>query len=361
MITISLCMIVKNEEETLARCLYSVQRVADEIIILDTGSTDRTKEIARAYTDKVYDFEWIDDFSAARNASFQYASKDYILWLDADDIIPPEEEVKLLRLKEVLSGDVDAVMMRYHIAFDDAGAPIFSYSRERLVKRALQFRWREPVHEYLEVSGKIETSDIAIVHAGARRQASDRNLRIYRKQLASGAQLTVRGMYYYARELKDHELYADAVVQFGQFLDSGAGWMEDNIAACRELASCLLALGEPDRALRAMYRSFCYDLPRAETCCQIGYFYKEQAQYARAAFWFEQALRLKAPAESWGFYQKEYWGYIPSIECAVCYDRLGQFELAESFNERAGEFKPDCPAVQANRRYFQAQRQAGRA
>ena len=67
MATVSLCMIVKNEEKVLGRCLDSAKEIADEIIIVDTGSTDRTKEIAAEYTEKIYDFKWNDDFSAARN------------------------------------------------------------------------------------------------------------------------------------------------------------------------------------------------------------------------------------------------------------------------------------------------------
>ena len=78
MITISLCMIVKNEERILARCLDSVKDLVDEIIIVDTGSADATKRIAAEYTDKIYDFTWIDDFSAARNFAFSKASKEYI-------------------------------------------------------------------------------------------------------------------------------------------------------------------------------------------------------------------------------------------------------------------------------------------
>ncbi len=78
MIEISLCMIVKNEEKVLGRCLDSIADLMDEIIIVDTGSTDRTKEIAKKYTEHIYDFEWIDDFSAARNFSFSKATKDYI-------------------------------------------------------------------------------------------------------------------------------------------------------------------------------------------------------------------------------------------------------------------------------------------
>ena len=79
MITISLCMIVKNEEKVLARCLDSIADLMDEIIIVDTGSSDNTKEIAKKYTDKIYDFAWIDDFSAARNYSFSKATKELSL------------------------------------------------------------------------------------------------------------------------------------------------------------------------------------------------------------------------------------------------------------------------------------------
>src|SRR5690242_19973198 len=75
-ITISLCMIVKNEERTLARCLDSVNGIADEIVIVDTGSSDRTTEVAARYTDRIYAYAWEDDFAAARNASFARATQE---------------------------------------------------------------------------------------------------------------------------------------------------------------------------------------------------------------------------------------------------------------------------------------------
>lgn len=85
--TISLCMIVKNEERVLARCLDSLADLVDEIIIVDTGSTDATKEIAARYTEQTYDFVWQDDFAAARNFSFSKASMDYIYVPDADEVL----------------------------------------------------------------------------------------------------------------------------------------------------------------------------------------------------------------------------------------------------------------------------------
>ena len=84
MITISLCMIVKNEEKVLARCLDSIYDLMDEIIIVDTGSTDQTREIAKKYTDKIYDFTWTGSFADARNFSFSKAECEYIYTADAD-------------------------------------------------------------------------------------------------------------------------------------------------------------------------------------------------------------------------------------------------------------------------------------
>ena len=93
--TVSLTMIVRNEEDQLAKCLGSVRGLFEEIIIVDTGSTDRTKEIAREFGAKVFDFVWIDDFAAARNEALSHATGDYAFWLDADDVVEPAEREKL--------------------------------------------------------------------------------------------------------------------------------------------------------------------------------------------------------------------------------------------------------------------------
>ncbi|MDP3733683.1 MAG: polysaccharide deacetylase family protein [Nanoarchaeota archaeon] len=89
--TLSVCMIVKNEEAYLAQCLSSVQGLADEIIIVDTGSTDRTKEIAVEFTEKIFQFSWCDDFAAARNESLKQATGDWILILDADEVLNQDQ------------------------------------------------------------------------------------------------------------------------------------------------------------------------------------------------------------------------------------------------------------------------------
>jgi Glycosyl transferase family 2 len=93
--SVGLTMIVKNEEDHLAKCLESARGLFDEIIIVDTGSTDRTKAIAHEFGAKVFDFVWIDDFAAARNEALSHATCGYAFWLDADDVLEPAEHEKL--------------------------------------------------------------------------------------------------------------------------------------------------------------------------------------------------------------------------------------------------------------------------
>ena len=113
MATISLCMIVKNEEAVLARCLDSIADLMDEIIIVDTGSTDHTKEIAAKYTSQIYDFKWTSDFSAARNFSFSKANMDYIYTADADEVLDDFNHERFLRLKNALLPEIEIVQMKY--------------------------------------------------------------------------------------------------------------------------------------------------------------------------------------------------------------------------------------------------------
>ncbi|GBF74544.1 glycosyl transferase [Paenibacillus sp. 598K] len=352
MISISLCMIVKNEEAVLARCLESVGAVADEIVIVDTGSTDRTVEIARQFTDRIFHFDWIDDFAAARNYAFAQASQPYILWLDADDILLQQDQQKLLELKSSLDPEVDSVSMLYNLSTDEFGNVSFSLRRNRLVKRSRGFRWIGPVHEYLEVGGHIISSDIAVTHApGAEDGDSDRNLRIYEKRQAAGERFNARDLYYYANELKDHRRYVEASRMYEQFLNSGEGWVEDEITACGKLADCYLEVGNRKLALEAALRSFQYGSPRAEACCRIGYHYLEQDDASAAVAWYRFATQLPQP-DTWGFANPACSTWLPHLQLCVCYDRLGQYDLAHEHNEQALLYRPSDTRMLANRKYL---------
>src|SRR5216683_2753537 len=101
--SVSLCLMVRNEEEALPGCLQSVAGIANEIIVVDTGSTDRTKETAASFGAKVFDFPWIDDFAAARNECIRHATGEWIFWMDADERMDEVNREKLKALFQSIS------------------------------------------------------------------------------------------------------------------------------------------------------------------------------------------------------------------------------------------------------------------
>lgn len=353
MAAVSLCMIVKNEEAVLARCLDSIREGVDEIIIVDTGSSDATKKIAARYTDKIYDFEWIDDFSAARNFSFSKATKEFAMWMDADDVFTEADRDAFVQLKESIPQDVDVVMMRYHTAFDEEGKPVFSYYRERLIRTNLVFSWKGRVHEAIVHSGRVLYSDIAVTHHSVKTSYTDRNLKIYEKQAAAGEALSPRDQFYYGRELYYHRYYERAEQVLQAFLSSGLGWVENNIEACKILSYCFLETNDVFSALTALTASFRYDAPRAEICCEIGNLFLRFPNYRVAAFWYELALRIPREDQNGAFVSEDCHGYLPCIQLCVCYDRLGDRKKAEEYNRLAGTYRPYSPAYQYNLQYFE--------
>ena len=356
MISVSLCMIVKNEEDVLARCLESAAGLVDEIILVDTGSTDRTREIAARFTEQIYDFPWRDDFAAARNESFAHASMDYCLWLDADDVLLDADRTAFMRLKETLEPNVSVVMAPYNVGFDESGRVTFSYYRERLIKNRSGMFWAGAVHEAVTPAGTLLYADFAVTHRKTRPSDPDRNLRIYQTQLAAGVQLEPRQQFYYGRELYYHSRWSEALAVFEDFLSEGRGWVENNIDACCLCARCQEELDRPDEALAPLLRTFSYDRPRAEACCEIGRWFLQREQYSKAAYWYALALTCPRDDRRGGFVSPDCYGYLPCIQLCVCHSRLGDQERAETYNELAAACKPDSPAVLHNRTWFQSLR-----
>ena len=353
-VTVSLCMIVKDEERVLARCLESVRGAVEEIIIVDTGSTDATKEIAARYTDQIFDFVWIDDFSAARNFSFSKATQEFVMWLDADDVFTDADLAGFLRLKDSVPDTADVIMMPYHTAFDEDGKPVFMYYRERMVRRSTPHVWRGRVHAAIVHSGRVfYAENTAVTHKSVKTSYSDRNLRIYEKQ-AQEEPLGPRDLFYYGRELYYHGQYERAVRILKECLEKPDGWLENKIEACKILSYCYRGAKQPDLALDALFSSFRFDSPRAEICCEAGALFMELENYKSAVFWFELALQIPSDEKSGAFVSKDCHGYLPCISLCVCYDRLGEPEKAREYNRLAGTYRPHSPAYLQNLRYFEA-------
>ena len=171
--------------------------------------------------------------------------------------------------------------------------------------------------------------------------------------MAAGTTLEPRQQFYYGRELYYHRRWEEALEVFERFLSEGRGWVENNIDACCHCAYCHKELGHDREALAALLRSFAYDCPRAEVCCEIGLWFFQREQYRQAAYWYALALTCARDDRRGGFVSPDCYGYLPCIQLCVCYDRLGDPSKAKEFNELAALFKPDSPAVLHNREIFQ--------
>ncbi len=356
-------MIVKNEEEVLARCLDSVASVVDEIVIVDTGSTDRTIEIAREYGASIHHFEWIDDFAAARNVSFQKATSPYIMWLDADDVLLPEALEGIRELKNRL--DKDVYYLGYDYSQDASGRSLCMLQRERIIRNGAGIIWKYPIHECLVVEHAHTTEQVGInithmrTHAGATADES-RNLRILERAVRTDDYRNdARICYYLAREYHDAGREQEAIETFRRFLELPDGWIEDRICSRHRIAKCYLALALREPELAAEHRARAraeaklaraMDDRWAEPHFTLGMVAFQEGDMQEAVFWFEKCLRPAPPVLS----PLETWCYTagPAVQLCLAYDRLGNTELASHYNEKALEYLPHDTGLQANREYF---------
>ena len=346
--TLSVCLIVKDEQQVLERCLTCISSFADEIVIVDTGSTDDTVKIAKKFTDKVYFFKWCDDFSAARNCAFDRASSELVMWLDADDFITEENCVKIRNLKNSFK-DYDMAVLLYAASFD-GDEPTFIYNRERIFRRDKGYRFSGEVHEAIVPSGKIFYSDAVIYHKKEKQNQPLRNLLILQKKISAGKKLTEREKFYYGRELLFNNMHMEAIAVLEDFL-KGDGWYINKVEACLNLYQAYRASGEEDKAVSALLHSLIICPPNSQICCILGEHFFNRGKLNYSVYWYEAAL--KAKNEEGSFINTDYCAFIPYMQLCVLYDRLGDRERACSCNEMAGKIKPNNEKYLYNVKYFQ--------
>ena len=328
MITVSLCMIVKNESKVLSRCLDSVADLVDEIVIVDTGSDDDTKAIARLYTDRVYDFKWIDDFAAARNYAFSLCECDYIYSADADEILNEENRQKFRILKETLNPEIEIVQMYYGNQLENG--TVYNFDRElrpKLFKRVRQFKWIERVHETVRTDPVVYDSDIEITHKPLTNHAS-RDYRVFEDMIRNGEKFSPRLFSFYARELfvsGEKDDFKKAEDFFTQIADDDETSRDD-----LKIAICIVVKAAYWRQdYLKMYRYAMKDVaddPCSEICFLLGEYYEDQRDYKEAAIWYYNAafechsiLNVK--------YEKEY-----AVQGLVdVYNNLGLTEQAREY------------------------------
>lgn len=338
MITISLCMIVKNEEKILARCLDTVADLVDEIVIVDTGSTDATKEIAARYTEHIYDFQWIDDFSAARNFAFSKATKEYIYSADADEVLDEENRERFRLLKAGMLPEIEIVQMKYgnQLRF----GTVYNFDEEyrpKLFKRKRDFVWEAPIHEAVRLMPVVYDSDIVITHLPEGSHAK-RDLAVFYKHCKAGYRLPKRLHDLYARELflaGDEEDLAQAAEIFMQ---SAADVERDG----EEVAQACCVAARAARFAHDTVTFFKYTSKvlageaNSEICCELGHFYEEQQDFEEAALWYYNAVYETQPILN------IHAGGREGLEGLIrCYEKLGYAEQVAVYR---GELSK-CPEV----------------
>jgi glycosyltransferase involved in cell wall biosynthesis len=324
-------MIVKDEEKVLARCLDSLRMLADEIIIVDTGSADSTKKIAANYTDQIYDYVWDNDFSAARNFAFSKASMEYIYSADADEVIDEENKKRFLLLKQLLLPEIEIVQMKYanQLVFNTTYNFDMEY-RPKLYKRLRTFRWVEPVHENVELSPVLYDSDIEIRHMPVSNHAG-RDFKVYQRVIAAEGKLSPKLYEMYAKELfiaGDEQDFMDAAAFFQTFAaNEDCTERQRKIYECVLVKYCLISR-DISGLMKYSLRNIADGKGSSEVCYLLGEYFMSVGDYKEATIWY-----YNAAYETGCELNIHYAGDYPLDRLAECYRYLGNREQEEAFQE----------------------------
>ena len=352
-------MIVRNEEGTLAVVLHDASSFCDELVVIDTGSTDRTVEIAREAGARVETFAWVDDFAAARNAAFDACTSDWIIWLDADDRVEPETQdaLRLLKAGE-LSPEFDAVYMTYRYHFtEDGSTPTFTTPRERIIRRGAGLVWQHKVHEIITLPDPVRALhrlDLAIDHRPLRdvvQAKVGRNLRILRQAVSDGDRCP-RTLFYLGNELRDHRQFLEALSTYDEYLDKSApGW--ERHAALVSAAKCAGETGQGDRELALAHQAVLEDPRRAEAFMVLGLHHYRREEWDRAIPYFAAATALPVPRD--GFVVRSDYTYSPWDFLSLCHHRRGEQRKALEALLNAVAGNPERERLLDNARWFLAE------
>lgn len=336
MITVSLCMIVKNEEAVLSRCLDSIADLMDEIIIVDTGSHDRTKEIAAKYTKNIYDFKWTGSFSDARNFSFSKASMDYIYCADADEVLSEENRQKFRILKKGMLPEIDIVQMYYANQLNYN--TIYNFDKElrpKMYKRIRTFVWENAIHEAVRLDPLIYESDITIDHCPTANHKT-RDLAAFEKLAKDGIFINKRLHGLYAKELfiaGEPQDFIRAYPFFSASVKDPDRSMDEILEACCICArACLISNEYLDffkYTTKAIASGGC-----SEICCELGEYYFSTEDLEEACIWYYNAAFETESALSIRHHTD-----IPLTALADCYDEMGIPDEAARYRQKAIEAK----------------------
>lgn len=316
-------MITRNEEKYLENCLNSAKDIVDEIIVVDTGSTDKTKNIAKKFNAKVFDFKWNDDFSAARNESINHAAKGWILALDADEVIEKKDSEKIKSLIEA-NNDIAgfALEQRSYITDYFEGAiknnsgfePVRKYPfyisnfLVRLFRNGLNLKFKNRVHELIEDSieekgSKYEKSDVIIHHFGS---------------------------------LKEQKLIAETAEKYSAMILKQLEEEPENARFNYQAARMYLGKNDFTNALKYFMKSAKINPNYKLVFSEIAKIYLQMSDKNRAIEYFKKSMKHNPSNPS------------PANNLAVVYMYVGKFKQAKEILEEELKKFPDNDALNHN-------------
>lgn len=344
--TISLAMIVRNEEENLAECLQSVINHVDELVIVDTGSTDQTVPIARNYTTNIYHYEWQGDFSQARNFALSKCSKEWILSLDADEKL----DVSQGTLQKLLQDHGEAEAFFLPLLTNIRGEPE-RFSVLRLFRNTPDYAFQGKIHEYIPINKKntvglgqgpvIWHKEIMRTERNKKRQ---RNLGLLKEALSNDAD-NYYLQYYLGVEWLGMGRYAKALPYFqAAVAHIAVEQMMFRGPAVRYLVDCLKFLGRLDEALLVCEEECKINPTYTDVFFDAGAILEQQGYYAKAIAYFQQGIQLGEPP-LWFYHSHGTESFLAYYHLAFCYERIGRQTLAEEHYWQALMRNPNytCP------------------
>lgn len=346
---ISVCLIVKNEQESLSNCLECVKSFADEIVIVDTGSLDNTKKIALKYTSKVFDFKWVNDFSLARNYAFSKATCDYLMWLDADDIILPFDQEKILKIKQEKT-PADTYMFKYVTSKESNGYYEFYFYRERLFKNCKLAKFNGFIHEYVVPFGKINYENICITHNQRKNRDPYRNISIYNENIKNGAKLNIRDEYYLAKEYFYVGEYQKSLNMLKQLINEKSMYSAD-------LYDCFITAYKCEQFIEKgdAHYLFCalekFE-PTSELLCLLGLYYENKKQINKAIIYYKMAVCGATNNNKIGFKNSYYDQLFPLLKLVFLLYNQGKIDQSYKIHQLLKQKFPNCEEVIFNENFF---------
>ena len=357
---ISLCLIVKDEEKVLERCINSLKGCYDELIIVDTGSTDDTINIAKKLGARVEHFKWIDDFAAARNYAFSFATGDWIMWVDADDVLMKEDTK---RFREIVhshdNDDVMGINFPYIYSHESTGTgeiPNFKYHRLRIMKKESNPVWIGRIHEYNKIEGKtINCDEIDFHHyrdEGKGTQNTARNLRILKKVVDDcSPEDKPRYLFYYGKECIYNNMLDEAIKAFKEYIPL-SNWIPEKHRAMYEMAVCYQIKGDIDNAKKYAHESMLIDEDFVDPYILLGKIAYNNKEWQRCIKWMTAATKCNAPQVKF-FDYIPYHTYVPYDFMSICYWNLGNKEKALETINKCLEYKPNDERYLHNKKWYE--------